>query len=158
MRRDPRCRSNRWSPGRWGAGRLMRGIKAIFLKIFSGHSGIFFNFKQFQRWCWGSNRWSLERWGADRLMRAIKAPQDEFLENILSSLGNSLAPLRNKLLPSETFLVSWRYFLIPWNIFWPLANIFCCWVEGRADGQLWKRCNLNILWRQIGTHCLKVAQ
>ena len=61
----------------------------------------------------GSNRWSLERWGADRLMRAIKAPQDEFLENILSSLGNSLAPLRNKLLPSETFLVSWRYFPIP---------------------------------------------
>ena len=47
-------------------------------------------------------------------MRAIKAPQDEFLENILSSLGNSLAPLRNILLSSEK---SW--FL--GNIFSPLG-------------------------------------
>ena len=68
-------------------------------------------------------------------MRAIKAPQDEFLENILSSLGNSLAPLRNKLLPSETFLVSWRYFLIPWKfgIFSGPSRIFFAaeWRVGR---------------------------
>ena len=160
MRRDPRCRSNRWSPGRWGAGRLMWGIKAIFLKIFSGHSGIFFNFKQFQRWCWGSNRWSLESRGGGRLMPGIKAPES----------------LRR--VPRKYFIVPWKYLSVPrkyvfviWTVPGFLAifshplkyflvhkEYFWCWVEGRTDGQLWKRCNLNISWRQIGTHCLKVAQ
>ena len=51
----------RWSPGKCGAGRFMWGFKAIFLKMFSGHSGLFFTFQPFLRWCWGSNRWSLER-------------------------------------------------------------------------------------------------
>ena len=32
----------RWSPGRCGAGKFMREIKPIFLKIFSGYSGLFF--------------------------------------------------------------------------------------------------------------------
>ena len=39
----------RWSPGRYSAARFMWEIKPIFLKVFSGHSGLFFTFQLFPR-------------------------------------------------------------------------------------------------------------